>query len=44
MSNNNHSPKLSIIVPVFNTEKYLTKCIDSILCQTFDDFELISYQ
>lgn len=41
MSNNNHSPKLSIIVPVFNTEKYLTKCIDSILCQTFDDFELI---
>lgn len=34
-------PELSIIVPVYNVEKYLIKCIDSILQQTFTDFELI---
>lgn len=34
-------PKISIIVPVYNVEKYLYKCIDSILCQTFTDFELL---
>ena len=34
-------PKLSVIVPVYNTEKYLRECIDSILVQTFTDFELI---
>lgn len=34
-------PKLSMIVPVYNTEKYLRECIDSILAQTFRDFELI---
>ncbi len=33
--------KLSIIVPVYNTGKYLRKCIDSILAQTLTDFELI---
>ena len=34
-------PKLSVIVPVYNTEKYLRECIDSILAQIFTDFELI---
>lgn len=34
-------PKLSVIVPVYNTEKYLRECVDSILAQTFTDFELI---
>lgn len=34
-------PKLSIIVPVYNAEKYLSRCIDSILAQTFIDFELL---
>lgn len=34
-------PKLSVIVPVYNTEKYLRQCIDSILSQIFSDFELI---
>lgn len=34
-------PELSIIVPVYNVEEYLPKCIDSILVQTFTDFELI---
>lgn len=33
--------KLSVIVPVYNTEKYLRDCIKSILNQTFVDFELI---
>lgn len=32
---------ISIIVPVYNTEKYLDKCIKSILCQTYDDLEII---
>jgi glycosyltransferase involved in cell wall biosynthesis len=35
------NPKISIIVPIYNVEKYLSKCIDSILAQTFSDFELI---
>jgi len=34
-------PQLSIIVPVYKVELYLQKCIDSILNQTFRDFELI---
>lgn len=34
-------PKVSIIVPVYNIEKYLDRCIDSILSQTFTDFELL---
>ena len=34
-------PKISVIVPVYNTEKYLRQCIDSILAQTFTDFELL---
>lgn len=31
----------SIIVPVYNTEKYLPQCVDSVLSQTFSDFELL---
>ena len=34
-------PKISIIVPVYNAELYINKCIDSILNQSFKDFELI---
>lgn len=34
-------PQVSIIVPVYKTEKYLKRCIDSILAQSFTDFELI---
>jgi glycosyltransferase involved in cell wall biosynthesis len=34
-------PTLSIIVPVYNTEKYLYRCINSILSQTYIDFECI---
>ena len=32
---------ISVIVPVYNAEKYLNRCIDSILGQTLKDFELI---
>ena len=41
MHNNGIKMKLSIIVPVYNVEPYLRRCIDSILAQTFTDFELI---
>ena len=34
-------PKVSIIVPVYNTEKYLKRCINSIICQTLEDIEII---
>lgn len=36
-----NNPKISVIVPVYNVEKYLRRCIDSILAQTFTDFELL---
>ncbi|MFC2110612.1 glycosyltransferase, partial [Bacteroidota bacterium] len=32
---------LSIVVPVYNVESYLHKCLDSIISQDFTDFELI---
>lgn len=32
---------VTIIIPVYNAEKYLPRCIDSILAQTFTDFELL---
>lgn len=34
-------PEISVIVPVYRVEKYLHRCVDSILKQTFRDFELI---
>ena len=33
--------KISIIVPVYNVEQYLRRCVDSILGQTFQDFEIV---
>lgn len=35
------SPKISVIMPVYNTKKYLSEAIESILSQTFTDFEFI---
>ena len=34
--------KFSIIVPVYNVEKYLPRCLDSVLDQEFDDYEIIA--
>lgn len=34
-------PEISVIVPVYKVEAYLHRCVDSILAQTFSDFELI---
>jgi len=34
-------PKVSVIIPVYNTEKYLRKCLDSVLNQTLSDIEII---
>ena len=35
------TPKVSIIVPVYNVEKYLEKCLDSLVNQTLDSYEII---
>ncbi len=35
------SPLITVIVPVYNAEKYLPRCIESVLAQTFADFELL---
>ena len=36
-----HQPLFSIIVPVYNVEKYLVECLESIVNQTFDDYEVL---
>lgn len=35
------SPLLSVVVPIYNTERYLKECLDSLSSQTFGDFECI---
>ena len=34
-------PKISVIIPVYNVEKWLNKCVDSILAQSYENFEVI---
>ena len=34
-------PDISVIVPVYKVENFIHRCVDSILCQSFQDFELI---
>ena len=36
-----NNPAISIIIPVYNAENYLRRCIESVLSQSFTDFELI---
>lgn len=38
---NNKNPKITVLLPVYNCELYIKEAVDSILCQTFDDFELL---
>ena len=35
------APKISVIIPVYNVEEYLPVCLDSVLAQTFSDFEAV---
>jgi len=41
MSESKRKPKVSVCMPVYNGEKYLRQAIESILAQSFDDFELV---
>jgi glycosyltransferase involved in cell wall biosynthesis len=34
-------PRISILIPVYNSERYLAECLDSILAQDFGDFEIL---
>ncbi len=40
-SNANKAPKVSILVPIYNTSKYLPECLDSLLGQTLKDIEIV---
>ncbi len=37
----NKNPLISVIVPIYNVEKYLCKCIDSIISQTYNNIEIV---
>ena len=39
MENNN--PQISIIVPVYNVKEYLKECLDSLLSQSFKNYEIV---
>lgn len=36
-----NNPLVSVIVPIYNVERYLDQCIESIICQTYDNLEII---
>lgn len=36
-----HLPIVSVCMPMYNASKYLRECIDSVLAQTFEDFEFL---
>jgi glycosyltransferase involved in cell wall biosynthesis len=33
--------KISVVIPVYNVEKYLSRCLDSIILQTYENLEII---
>ncbi|GAA5036481.1 hypothetical protein GCM10011506_30390 [Marivirga lumbricoides] len=37
------NPSISVIIPAYNVEKYIKRCLDSILNQTYQDFEILIY-
>ena len=37
----NQNPRISVIVPVYNVEQYLPRCVESILAQTYENLEII---
>ena len=39
--NHNHTPLISVIIPVYSVENYIHKCVDSIINQDFSDYEII---
>lgn len=39
--NNNMGSKISVVVPVYNGEECISRCVDSIILQSFTDWELI---
>lgn len=41
MQNEHSMSQIAIIIPVYNTEKYISKCINSVLSQTYNDYEII---
>jgi glycosyltransferase involved in cell wall biosynthesis len=41
MQNTNTKPRVSVFMPVYNAEQYLNECIDSILKQSFTEFEFV---
>jgi len=40
-NNRDRNPRVSIIIPVYNVEKYIKKCLDSVISQTLKDIEII---
>ena len=37
----NQNPRISVIVPVYNVEQYLPRCVESILAQTYETLEIL---
>ena len=37
----NSHPKISVIIPIYNGEKHIAECLDSVYRSTFKDFEVI---